>query len=90
MTNRLCRCGEIEDAVHVAHVTVQVHRHDGFGSAIHQSRGGLNADAVVIQVYIGKARNGAGLQDRKAGGNEGVTWHNDLIARTDPQCGESF
>ncbi len=77
--------GKGADAVHVADVAVEVDRHDGLGALVDQLLGGLDADAVVVEVHVGKARDGAGLHDGETAGDEGVAGHDHLVARPDPQ-----
>ena len=58
--------GKGHDLVHVADVAVEVDRHDGLGALGDQLLGRLDADAVVVEVHVGEARDGAGLDDREA------------------------
>ena len=85
---QLVLLGEGVDRVHVAHVAVEVHRHDGLGALVDQLLGRLDAEAVVVEVHVGEARDGAGLHDGEAGGDEGVAGHDHLVARPDAQRGQ--
>ena len=51
------------DPVHIAHIAVKMHRHDRLGAFVNQLLGGLDADAVVIEIDVGEPRDRAGLHD---------------------------
>ncbi len=55
--------GESVELVHIADVAVQVDRDDRLGALIDQLFSGFDADAVVVDVDVSKARNRAGLDD---------------------------
>ena len=54
------------DLVHVADVAVEMDGHDGLGALGDELLGRLDADAVVVEVHVGEARDRAGLHDGKA------------------------
>ena len=66
MHEQLVPLREGHDLVHVADVAVEVDGHDGLGALGHQLLRRLDADAVVVEVHVGEARDGAGLDDGEA------------------------
>src|ERR1051325_1822946 len=80
--------GQGVDFVHVAYVAVEMDGHDGPGALIDQFRRRLYVEAMVIEVHVGKARDGASLDHGETGSDKGVAGNNDLIARTDAQGGQ--
>ena len=42
-----------------------MHGHDGLGALGHEFFGGLDADAMIVEVHVGEPRNRASLHDGK-------------------------
>ena len=80
--------GERANFVHVADVAIKVHGHDRFGAFVDQFLGGFDTDAVVVQINVGKTRDGAGLDDGEATGDKSVARDDHFVAGSDAQGGE--
>mmetsp|Transcript_115589 Transcript_115589/g.188375 ORF Transcript_115589/g.188375 Transcript_115589/m.188375 type:complete len:383 (+) Transcript_115589:527-1675(+) len=70
----------IKDCVHVTAMTIQMHRHDGFGLRCDR---GLKLAAIkhVVLIMVDEDWGGTVVRDGKHRSNERVCLHNHLIAR---------
>ncbi|MBA7696677.1 hypothetical protein ES703_105328 [subsurface metagenome] len=73
--------------VHVADIAIQVHRHNRPGPLVDQLFCRLDADAMVVDIHVGKSRYRPGLNHGKTAGNKSVTGHDNFIAGPNPQSG---
>jgi hypothetical protein len=75
---------QLVEAGRVAH---HVDGHDGPGA---RRDPGPHVGGVEVEgpVHLGQHRHGAGVDDRRQAGDEGVTRYDDLVARPDAQAGE--
>ncbi len=80
--------GQSPDRVHVADIPIQVDRHEGLRAGGHELLGRLHAQAMVLQVDIGKPRNRPRLDDGKTGGDKRVAGHDHFVARPDAKRGQ--
>ncbi len=71
--------------IHIADIAVQMHRHNRLGPLVDQLFRRLDADAMVVDIHIGKSRYRPGLHHGKAAGNKSVTGHDNFVAGPDPQ-----
>ena len=73
-----------QQAVHVGRTAAEVNRHDGAGAAGQARRHAVGVEGVALRVDVGKNGDGAQLEGRGGGGDEGVARHDDLVPGPDP------
>ena len=80
--------GDGENTCHVGHLSEQVHDDDRARARRYCLGEGARRNEQRVVTDIGEAGNSTRPDNRGGRGDEGVRWHDNLVARAYPQCGE--